>query len=165
MGSYFSMCCYRFESQGKFGDYQIKMCKSYLQHRYSPNFSSALFFWWAYSQSMDQLSYQYSIDNIAVWEIQYAMLHRKIIFLNCATFLGISVSSKTDGVIVLHLPIEDRGDKVSLSILWKYWFYHHLHSSSHTEVKWFFFRFIMCNPQCLTWSSLFLVNTNPSTSM
>ena len=64
--------------------------------------------------------FQYSIDNIAVREIQYAMLHRKIIFLNCATFLGISVSSKTDGVIVLHLPIEDRGDKVSLSILWKY---------------------------------------------
>lgn len=64
--------------------------------------------------------FHYSIDNIAVREIQYAMLHRKIIFLNCATFLGISVSSKTDGVIVLHLPIEDRGDKVSLSILWKY---------------------------------------------
>ena len=64
--------------------------------------------------------FQYSIDNIVVQEIQYAMLHRKIIFFNCATFLGISVSSKMDGVIVLHLPIEDRGDKVSLSILWKY---------------------------------------------
>ena len=92
--------------------------------------------------------FQYSIDNIVVREIQ-------VIFFNCVTFLGISVSSKMDGVIVLHLPIEDKGDKVSLSILWKYWFYHHLHSSSHTEVKWFFFRFIMCNPQCLTWSSLF----------
>lgn len=123
MGSCFSMCCYRFESQGKFGEYQIKMCKSYLQHRYSSNFSSALFFLMSL-QSKDGpifLQYfQYSIDNIVVREIQYAMLHRKVIFLNCATFLGISVSSKTDGVIVLHLPIEDKGDKVSLSILWKY---------------------------------------------
>lgn len=161
MGSYFSMCCYRFESQGKFGDYQIKMCK------FSKLLKCFIFLMSLQSKHGPIVLqyFQYSIDNIAVREIQYAMLHRKIIFLNCATFLGISVSSKTDGVIVLHLPIEDRGDKVSLSILWKYWFYHHLHSSSHTEVKWFFFRFIMCNPQCLTWSSLFLVNTNPSTSM
>ena len=33
---------------------------------------------------------------------------------------GISVSSKTDGVLVLHLPIEDKGDKVSFSILCQY---------------------------------------------
>ena len=26
--------------------------------------------------------------------------------------LGISVSSKNDGVFVLHMPIEDKGDKV-----------------------------------------------------
>lgn len=43
----------------------------------------------------------------------YKLKHR----ITNSSLTGISVSSKTDGVIVLHLPIEDRGDKGDLILM------------------------------------------------